>query len=176
LGNNTLKTLTEYELSDYSIGTPVGQSLFCGFYLNELLQRLMPKGEVCEGLFENYQRSLALLTASSDPEPILRRFEFLLLQELGYAIDFYHDALTGEALNATRHYYLDVAQGFTVLGQAHWPSYSGQAIIAIADGDYAQPETRRTAKQLSRLLLKPLLGAKPLKSRELFAPLAIPQT
>ena len=170
LGNNSLKTLTEYEFSHHQDNVLVGSSLYCGFYLNVLLLRLMPKGEACEHLFSVYQHSLLALSAGSEPEPVLRRFELLLLQALGYAIDLHHEGLTGEPLDPTCFYYLDVAQGFTLIGQAHWPKYSGQAILAIADGDYSLPETKRTAKQLSRLLLKPLLGTKPLKSRELFAP------
>ena len=175
LGNNSLKTITDYELNNHNVSVLTGAPLFCGFYLNELLQRLMPKGEACERLFDLYQHSLAVLAAESDPEPVLRRFEFLLLEELGYAIDFTHDALTGEPLNTASHYYLDVAQGFTLLGQAHWPCYSGQALIAIAGGDYSHVDTKRTAKQLSRLLLKPLLGSKALKSRELFMSLTVPK-
>jgi len=40
--------------------------------------------------------------------------------------------------------------------------------LALAAGDFTDPDVLKTAKNISRKALAPLLGSKPLKSRELF--------
>ncbi|MEL0635045.1 DNA repair protein RecO, partial [Pseudoalteromonas carrageenovora] len=46
--------------------------------------------------------------------------------------------------------------------------FSGKQLNSIANPDFSQSDVLYMAKQLSRYILKPLLGSKPLKSRELF--------
>jgi DNA repair protein RecO (recombination protein O) len=172
-GNNSLKTLTDYELDMAPVPALVGQGLFCGFYLNELLQRLMPKEEAAPALYQLYRGCMQHFTDSAALsadilEPLLRRFELLLLAELGYAVDFFCDSDTGLSISPSAYYYLNVQQGFTCVGHAHWPCYSGAMILAIAQGQYLGTAERVAAKQITRALLAPLLGSKPLKSRELF--------
>src|SRR5690349_4775034 len=52
-----------------------GRALMCGFYLNELLLRLLPREDPHEGLFEAYDRALADLAGGTDIAAVLRRFE-----------------------------------------------------------------------------------------------------
>jgi len=61
-----------------------GRALMCGFYLNELLLRLLPRDDAHEALFDAYAQALAAL-ASQDISAVLRAFEKRLLAELGYA-------------------------------------------------------------------------------------------
>lgn len=168
LGNSPLKTLTDHELAQSTLTPLNGQSLYCGFYLNELLQRLMPKGEASDKLYECYCHCIEQLSRSAEAEPLLRSFEFLLLEELGYAVDFVCDCHSGEKIDPAAVYVVDAGQGFSRTMLRHATTFDGVDIIAIAKNDYSTQEAKRAAKILSRLLLKPLLGAKPLKSRELF--------
>jgi DNA repair protein RecO (recombination protein O) len=74
-------------------------------------------------------------------------------------------------INAQAKYCLDPAYGI-YLAQADVPvnfQFSGQHIQAIAARDFTVPEVKQTAKRITRILLKPLLGSKPLMSRELFS-------
>ncbi|SNY53133.1 DNA replication and repair protein RecO [Arsukibacterium tuosuense] len=144
-----------------------GKFLFSALYLNELICRLWPDDMAAEQLFNYYQQSLtALNLAQHTPEqlePCLRQFEFSLLSELGLQVDWQHDA-AGTPLNADLQYLWQPEQGFIVVANG-WP---GAALLAIGRQDWQQSGTLQVAKQLSRQLLKPLLGDKPLNSRALF--------
>src|SRR2546423_5542468 len=60
------------------------QGLMCGFYLNELVLRLLPRDDPYEALFDVYGEALAGLSQPS-PAAVLRRFEKRLPAEPGYA-------------------------------------------------------------------------------------------
>jgi DNA repair protein RecO (recombination protein O) len=88
-----------------------GTSLICGFYLNELLMRLLHRNDPHEQLFVYYQDSLAALSTSMDYMAILRDFEQRLLQELGYALTLDRDVASGEPLDANEHYCYEIERG-----------------------------------------------------------------
>ena len=168
-GKTDLKLLTQFEAEGAHFSL-TAKYLFSGFYLNELLVRLLPQQDAHPEIYVLYEQSLQALSAQLDLEPVLRDFEFQLLQKLGYGIDFDTDAKTGEMISAHANYCLDPACGI-YLAHADVPSnfqFSGQHINAIAQRDFASLEVKQTAKRISRILLKPLLGSKPLMSRELF--------
>lgn len=175
-GKHDLKLLTAIEATG-SFGNLLGEQLYSGFYLNELLIRLLPEMDAHPHLFDTYHDCLHLLQANASLEPLLRNFEFNLLQELGYAVDFVADARTGSAILADRDYWFDAQTGFYQLDvmeehrNAARHSFYGADILAIGVRDFSSAQTRRVAKHLSRIMLQPLLGARPLKSRELFASL-----
>src|SRR5580765_1888303 len=52
-----------------------GRGLMCGFYLNELLLRLLPRDDAHEALFDFYSESLKELAGTSSHAPVLRCFE-----------------------------------------------------------------------------------------------------
>ncbi len=169
-GKTDLKLLTHFEAEGEHF-TLCAKHLFSGFYLNELLVRLLPEFDAHPEIYSLYEHSLQQLNARQDLEPILRSFELQLLNELGYGIDFGSDAKTGELILPNAHYCLDITQGL-YLAHANVPhnfQFSGQHIKAIAQGDFILPEVKQTAKRITRILLKPLLGNKPLMSRELFS-------
>ncbi len=169
-GKTDLKLLTHFEAEGAHF-TLSAKHLFSGFYLNELLVRLLPELDAHPDIYELYEYSLQSLHAQYDLEPVLRHFEFRLLNELGYGIHFEVDAKTGQELVGDCYYCLDSALGFYV-AEADVPvnyQFSGQHLLAIAAQDFSQTDVKQTAKRISRILLKPLLGAKPLMSRELFS-------
>lgn len=141
-----------------------GHTLMCGFYLNELLLRLLPEGDAHETLFDHYGLALANLDARPEVEPILRRFELDLLSELGYAQSLGHLA-DGGALDPDAHYGYEIGTGVTP--PSHGMLYSGRTLLALAAGDFSQPDTRAEGKILMRALLAHYLGDKPLATRQL---------
>ncbi|MFZ9087018.1 MAG: DNA repair protein RecO [Steroidobacteraceae bacterium] len=80
-------TLTAAEATDLRSVIPP-QRLLSGFYLNELVLKLLPEAEPSEGIFGAYLLAVGGLAESAGEEVVLRRFEFALLGELGYAPDF----------------------------------------------------------------------------------------
>ena len=68
-----------------------GDALFSGLYLNELLMRLLRAEAPQPELFEHYALTLQALAAGRPLEPLLRSFEWRLLEDLGYAFALDHD-------------------------------------------------------------------------------------
>ncbi len=168
-GRTSLKTLTGAEANGRALRLQ-GQRLYSGLYVNELLVRLLPEGDPHPALYQRYLHSLEQLQSEEALlEPLLRRFELCLLAELGYAPDLHRD-VTGEPLQAGRLYRLEPHEGFvpvTVQRQAQ-NVFAGAQLLAVATGDFAASDAAASAKRLTRILLAPLLGSRPLKSRELF--------
>ncbi|RYY03130.1 MAG: DNA repair protein RecO [Gammaproteobacteria bacterium] len=169
-GKTDLKLLTHFE-SEGTHFTLTAKHLFSGFYLNELLVRLLPELDAHQELYNLYEQSLHSLKSQADLEPVLRHFELQLLNELGYGIDFVADAKSGNEIAHCENYCLDVTQGFYMADTSVSSNFkfSGAHIHAIAQREFTSPEIKKTAKHITRILLKPLLGSKPLMSRELFS-------
>lgn len=176
-GRSSLKTLGRLEASTSSVRLS-GYALYCAFYINEVLSRALPEAEPMPELFNHYEYTLQQLLEIStnklkDFEPILRMFEFTLLQVMGYLPDFSCEMETSEQISANLHYVFDAQGGFLRCHSTMRNAISGASLIAIARSDYAnaqQIEVRRAAKLICRLALKEIIGDKPIKSRELFLP------
>ena len=168
-GKTDMKLLTSFE-SDNQFLTLAANHLYSGFYLNELLVRLLPEMDRHNGLYFAYEQSLVALERGDDIEPLLREFEFRLLTELGYGLDFAMDARNHCEIQAQGLYECHVQEGFFSAAPDIPEEFllKGEWLLAIAQGDYSLPATRLAAKYLSRRLLKPLLGNRPLNSRALF--------
>lgn len=161
-GRSTLKTLVQCEQA----GLPLflnGESLFAGFYLNELLVRLLPPEESHPELFAAYGGVLEALGRAEMLEPLLREFEKILLASMGYAISFDRDE-SGDSLEDDNRYRYLPGHGLSACADG-WPV---DILLDIAAADYRRPETRRAARTIMRLALGEHLGDKPLKSRELW--------
>lgn len=169
VGKSSLKTLTQFE--SVSVQPPlIGNNLYCGFYLNELSCRLLPKGEQVGALFSLYEAlmndwQMGALTLDA-LEPSLRAYELTLMQELGYAVDFEADC-SGLPIESDSFYQLLPAEGFMPCESLAANSFCGSDIAAISRGQFGG-EQRSVAKRITRILLAPHLGRKPLKSREFF--------
>ncbi len=160
-----------------------GKNIYCGFYLNELIMRLTWQDEPQAELFNVYQQTLqGLLLLDNDlqSEPFLRRFEFHLLAILGYQYNWQQDSDCRD-IQAEQYYNFDPHAGFKAINAeayggsmatpgvpSRYASFPGAAILAIAADDWSHALSWQVAKQIARLALQPLLGDKPLASRELF--------
>jgi DNA repair protein RecO (recombination protein O) len=165
-GSAELGTLVAAE---WAGGQPAlaGIALMCGFYLNELLLRLLPREDPHEGLFDVYAASLARLAAGGDPVPVLRGFERRLLGELGYAPLLDRDAATGAAIDPGRRYAYEQDRGFVAANgtSADAPLVHGQTLLDIANDDYTRAQTREEARALMRRLIGQRLGSQALHTR-----------
>ena len=142
-----------------------GTALMCGFYLNELLLRLLPEGDAHETLFDIYVKALDALDGQAEVEPVLRRFELDLLSELGYAQPLGHLAAGGE-LEAARRYGYRIGEG-VVATVGNEPGYLGKTLLDLARGDLSDATTLAEGKLLMRGLLAHYLGDRPLATRQL---------
>ena len=147
-----------------------GKALLCGFYLNELLLKLLPREDAHEQLFLDYQTALARLAAEPDPSAVLRRFEKALLRELGYALALDREGANGARIDADKAYVYDPERGPVAVNGAARAGLvlSGRTLLDIVHDDYSDPMTLQQAKALMRLLISHRLEEKPLNSRRIF--------
>ncbi len=116
-GRTDLKTLVATEPAQ-GLFTLRGERMFCGMYMNELLVRLLHRNDAHPALFAAYDQALKALPCSSVVDPVLRRFEFTLLDELGYSFDFGVDGASGQPVQATCWYRYDPEVGLVGCGAA----------------------------------------------------------
>ncbi len=176
-GRSQLKTITSMESAMSGLMLS-GKHLYCGFYLNELLQRALPHDDPCDSIFELYSDAVEKLADShlngqrNSLEITLRIFEFRLLRELGFGLDLRED-LYHQAIDPQPHswYRFIEGEGFRPEGKniANDNSvYPGSVLVAIADEVFASTETLKFAKQLARQALRPVIGTRALNAREFF--------
>lgn len=163
-GRHDLQTLTHAESSAGALQL-AGRQLYSGFYLNELLQRLTTPYQANDALFDDYQESLLLLQDVEQVEPLLRRFEWQLLQHSGHAFDWLHDAESGAAIEPIKRYDFRAEFGFVESLQG---AFNGADLLKIHDFEVSDERLLRLMKQIMRAALKPYLGSQPLRSRSLF--------
>ena len=146
-----------------------GEALLCGFYLNELLLRLLPKEDPHDALFGCYRDTLGRLASEADSAPALRSFEKALLKELGYAMILDRDGASGAEVDPARTYSYDPERGpIEAEGSGTEPLVSGRTLLDMARDDYTDPRTQQQAKALMRALINHRLEYRPLKSRQVF--------
>jgi DNA repair protein RecO (recombination protein O) len=167
-GRGEVRTLNGCE---WSGGQPLlrGDALLCGFYLNELLLRLMAREDPHESLFDRYAEALSGLN-SEDKTPVLRRFEKALLKELGYAMTLDREAGSGAPIEPQSRYIYEPERGPVrhLNGESALPVFQGNTLLAIAGENYSDPATLPQCKQLMRLLINHRLDRQPLHSRTVF--------
>jgi DNA repair protein RecO (recombination protein O) len=147
-----------------------GTSLICGFYLNELLMRLLHRNDPHEQLFVYYEDTLAALSTSMDYMAILRDFEQRLLQELGYALTLDHDVTSGGPIDANEHYCYEIERGPVKSEEndcSRGLQVSGKTLLDMRGSDYSSAATRQQSKALMRYILNHYLGDQPLHTRQL---------
>ncbi|MCW8090472.1 DNA repair protein RecO [Alteromonas sp. ASW11-130] len=170
-GKGELKNLTLMEGTSNAYPL-TGFNLFCAMYLNELINRILQPDLPVSDLFAVYQRSLIALAnlshgGTQDAQIVLREFEFALLAEMGVLVDLSVTTDLGCKVDPSEYYMFDAEQGLTLASPNYPQKLPGSHILAVVHKNWSI-EALRIAKFVNRLALRPLLGDKPLKSRELF--------
>jgi DNA repair protein RecO (recombination protein O) len=167
-GRGDVKTLMHAE---WQGGLPLleGEALLCGFYVNELLLKLLPRDDPHAALFTAYEETLHALASRADLATPLRRMEVRLLAELGYGLQLERDAQTGEALDANARYYYVYERGPQRVAASlpHSEEVSGAVLLAMRQGEFADAQVAQEAKQLMRQILNHFLERENLFSRQM---------
>ncbi|MEM6406334.1 MAG: DNA repair protein RecO [Pseudomonadota bacterium] len=146
-----------------------GRICYCGFYLNELIQHLTAVGDSQPVLFAHYTQSLADLQdadgTNAQLEPVLRQFEYHLLETLGIGLLLSHDC-QGRPIMPDAWYDYHPLQGAEPAPAHATSAFRGEILIGL--GNRLQPEQYREARRFMRQVLDYHLGGRPLRSRELF--------
>ena len=166
-GRGELKYLTHWEINDKPRRF-LGNDLVLGLYVNELLSRLLPDNEAHQKLFDEYYSFIDNISDQTKPEKefSLRMFENLLLEDIGYGLEFKVDSL-GNKIEPNLCYRFDGYEGLIVSENG---KISGKTLHQLDSSLDYKPNSNQLAalKKLNRVRLQTLLDGKPLKSRELF--------
>ena len=170
-GKGSMRTLKQAE--PISLGIPLsGINLYSAMYINELVARVVESETAYPELFHDYLSALTELAQCDNPEPALRRFELALLSSLGYGVDFLHCAGSGEPVSDNMTYRYREHKGFIASVRQDNLSFLGNELVAISERRFLTKSQLQAAKRFTRMALKPYIGSKPLKSRELFVMIA----
>ncbi len=166
-GKNDVKTLHGLDWAG-ALLVLKGEALMCGFYLNELLMRLLPREDAHEDLFDYYRATLLALAQPEAPTAtILRQFELKLLQDLGYAVPLQLDAQSSALVPDQWYDYLPERGACPLRERVYGVKVTGQTLLDMANGAFDTKTTQQQSKQMMRLLLQYYLGEKPLHTRQL---------
>jgi len=179
-GKGELGVLVGVESRGSSL-TLSGEAIYCGFYVNELLLRLLHRHDAHAQLFDGYQQCLMRLQSDTPNDSALRIFEFLLLQEIGYGLVLDRDAFDNLPIKEDQTYEYVGDSGLrrvvANVGHSAGTLVSGRSLLALATGRLDQPEKldpemMNELKRLMRVMLARHLGDRPLNSRQLMRSLS----
>jgi DNA repair protein RecO (recombination protein O) len=154
-----------------------GAGLFAGFYLNELLTRLLARQDPHPIAFDAYAATLAALVDADEEgsQAPLRAFELVLLRESGVLPELTLVTSTQQAVRDEVPYRIDAEAGLVQAGGAAAARLLGRDCIALqrdlAAGDLpALAHSCAAALPALKAQLRPLLqhhlGPAPLRTRQ----------
>ena len=153
-----------------------GEALFSGFYLNELLMKLMARHDPHPGLFDAYALTLPSLAAADDVHApaALRAFELTLLREIGLLPELARATLTLQPLRPDGLYALRPEAG-VIEASGEEPGVPGAVLGALQSAlERGALEVLQQTCALAlpalraqlRALLHYHLGSTPLRTRQ----------
>ncbi|ASK28011.1 DNA repair protein RecO [Neisseria chenwenguii] len=157
-GSQELKTLHRAEwLGGWP--QPQGRALFGGLYANELLLKLTAREDPLPELYSCFAETMRTVCTESNHIAALRRFEWTLLTQLGYAPDLQHDA-HGAPVETAQTYWLSpeepplpLAQAQGLTQQNAGVAVGGAALVGLREGCFDSPAALQDALKATRLLL-----------------------
>jgi DNA repair protein RecO (recombination protein O) len=166
-GKGEVRTLTAAEWVGGLL--PVEKSaLLSGFYLNELLVKLLAREDPHPALFDHYVATLNQLAHDESAPIVLRKFERALLKETGVSGDFTLCVVTGKPVEAEQIYVVDPERGPRPPHAADTsPRVSGKTLLDMEQEDYGDATTQMQSKFLMRFLLAHHLNGTPLNTRQI---------
>ncbi len=149
------------------------QSLFCGLYLNELLMRLLHRGDPHPETFERYRLILSDLASEAPPQPLLRIFEKHLLEAIGYAMLLDREYGSGKGIQSHLWYDYKPEHGPILSAGPGKNSISGASLLALhtetLQHESLQAKNLSELRMLMRRVISYHLGGKPLASLSVFS-------
>lgn len=156
-------TLTEVE-ADGPAPPLSGENLLAGFYLNELVLRLLGRHDPNPEFFALYTDALAGLAVTKEPAPVLRQFEKRGLDCLGYGLPLSTHALDGSEISRESRYRFDVQAGARPAAGSDSTSVSGEALLALYHEEFDDPRVQAELRRVLSAAIAVHLGGRPLQT------------
>lgn len=137
---------------------PQGRALFSGLYVNELMLKLTAREDAMPAVYDSLAEVMQTLCREVNHVAALRRFEWQLLSQLGYAPDLFYDE-KGGVIQADRQYRLHPERPLLPLAEASSDSahagmvVDGQTLVQLRDGVFADGQSLQQALKITRLLI-----------------------
>jgi DNA repair protein RecO (recombination protein O) len=149
----------------------LSEYLLAGFYINELLVKVLPRQDNASEIFELYATVRQRLGGHEPLAWTLRRFERDLLEAIGvgFAFDTTHD---GQACDPAARYHLDAERGPVRDPHHGKDSISGAALLALANDQMPAANLLQECRIALKYLISQQLGNIELKSWALLSDLA----
>ncbi len=162
--------------AEWAGGVPLagGEALFSGFYLNELLMKLLAREDPHPALWDAYAATLGQLGADHEAAA-LRAFELRLLREIGVLPALAHVTATQAPVQPVASYGVRAEAGVLPAPVGDGNGVAGSDLVALQnalDADDLGALRRACAapavalRRLLRELLAYHLGAAPLRTRQ----------
>ena len=139
--------------------------LLAGFYLNELMLRLMERGDANSFIFSCYSHALADLAGSVGLARTVRLFELRLLRALGYELVLDHDVNSGEPVQPESWYVVELELGPRKVKGGGENVYAGRHLISLYREELDDAESVASAKRLLGQAISRYLGGRVMNSR-----------
>ncbi|MCY4093698.1 MAG: DNA repair protein RecO [Gammaproteobacteria bacterium] len=163
-----LVTVRSCELK--SVLNLVGDALYAGLYINELVRRGMRENQVIDDVQPAYQSTVQQLNdGNTDLEAALRTFEKRFLKALGFELEFHREQATGDVITSDSHYFFDPLMGFSKSTGDEKATYPGHVLLNISVNRFECSDTRHAAKLILRDALYHHLGERAIKARSLLS-------
>jgi DNA repair protein RecO (recombination protein O) len=165
-GRNEIKTLIRAEWLG-GMQPLRGDALLAAFYVNELLVRLLARGDAHERLFGSYVALLQALGEHVRQDAALRSFELDLLAEIGYELPL-GACSEGEPIDAAARYAFSGGHAARrLLCDDDGPSVSGGTLLAMTARDFSDPQVVAESRTLLRQVIRYHLDGRPLNTRRI---------
>ncbi|MCZ6803885.1 MAG: DNA repair protein RecO [Proteobacteria bacterium] len=169
VSKSELGTLIDIDLDNLMKSFKPGQ-IMTGFYMNEVILRLLHKHESHPELFDSYDSTISKLLNDEPEQTLLRYYEKTLLRSLGYGVILDHDVQTGEPINAEEDYFyvFDFGPSIETHNTSPGIKISGKTLLELNTETLSDARNINEAKLFFRSILNQHFGNKPLASRQLY--------
>lgn len=145
-------------------------AMIAGFYVNELIVRLLHRHDAHPELFAAYETIVNILGNEHEQQRELRYFEVSLLEAIGFGLVLDHDVLSGKPLQPDTVYQYVTERGPSAEAElaGDHVRVHGRTLLELAARSVSTESGLREAKQLLRQETESQLGGRPLASRALY--------
>jgi DNA repair protein RecO (recombination protein O) len=141
-----------------------GTRLMAGYYVNELMLRLIPRDDANSAAFSCYTECLAALEHTPSVARTLRLLEYRLLNALGFGLQLSNEVASNAPIDPDRRYAFDFDSGPRM--QNGHAGYLGADLISLREERLDGEDALRAARKLLGDALALHLGERRLKSRD----------
>ncbi len=149
------------------------ERLFCGYYMSELVIRMLHRFDPHEALYDAYKEAIQLIRGNQEPQQVLRQFEKTLLEEVGYGLHLEQEPATGRAIERGVLYRYKPDTGPTRYdgNQGGGVLVHGDSLLALSMGVNLDARSRLELKKLTRVVLSEHMNGRALHSRAIYSKL-----